>query len=333
MNIKILIVGGAGFIGHNLALKLKQIGAKVAVIDSLTVNNLYSIKRNEDKLPFPKLALKILDQRFSLLKSKKIIFKQINAQDFKALNKFVNEFKPKVVIHLAAVSHASKSNKFPLVAFNNSFVTLQNSLEIIKNKIDHFIFLSSSMVYGDFKKQKVTEDEVCNPIGIYGALKFSAEKLIKAYGQVYNLPYTIIRPSALYGERCISRRVGQIFIESAINKSKIVINGDGRESLDFTYIDDLVDGIICAIKSKNSFQEIFNLTYGSAKPINALIKIIKNNFSDVEIEYKKREKLMPIRGTLDIKKARRLIGYKPSWPLEKGYLAYIKWYKNFYKKF
>ena len=211
MNKKILIVGGAGFIGHNLALKLKQMGAKVAVIDSLTVNNLYSIKRNEDKVPFPKLSLKILDQRFFLLKSKKIIFKQINAQDFKALNKFVNEFKPKVVIHLAAVSHASKSNKLPLVTFNNSFVTLQNSLESIKNKIGHFIFLSSSMVYGDFKKQKVNEDEVCNPIGIYGALKFSAEKLIKAYGQVYNLPYTIIRPSALYGERCISRRVGQLY--------------------------------------------------------------------------------------------------------------------------
>ena len=69
------------------------------------------------------------------------------------------------------------------------------------------------MVYGNFKKTKVTEDEYCEPIGIYGALKFSGEKLIKAYNQVFDLPYTIVRPSALYGERCISRRVGQIFIE------------------------------------------------------------------------------------------------------------------------
>ena len=117
------------------------------------------------------------------------------------------------------------------------------------------------MVYGNFLKKEVKESDVCDPIGIYGALKFSAEKIIKAYGQIFNLPYTIIRPSALYGERCISRRVGQIFIESALNKSKIIINGDGKEKLDFTYIDDLLNGIICSIKSKNSLQETFNITY------------------------------------------------------------------------
>ena len=91
------------------------------------------------------------------------------------------------------------------------------------------------MVYGNFKKKQVKENDECNPIGIYGALKFSAEKIIKAYGQTFDLPYTIIRPSALYGERCISRRVGQIFIESALNRSKILINGDGEEIRFYIY--------------------------------------------------------------------------------------------------
>ena len=136
-------------------------------------------------------------------------------------------------------------------------------------------------------KKEVKESDVCNPIGIYGALKFSAEKIIKAYGQIFNLPYTIIRPSALYGERCISRRVGQIFIESALNKSKIIINGDGKEKLDFTYIDDLLNGIICSIKSKNSLQETFNITYGNSRTVNKLLEILKENFSKIDVIYKK----------------------------------------------
>ena len=115
-------------------------------------------------------------------------------------------------------------------------------------------------------------------MGIYAALKLSGENIIKAYNQVFGLPYTIIRPSALYGERCISRRVGQIFIENIINKKEILIQGDGLEKLDFTYIDDLVHGIICAIDSKKALNETFNLTYGNAQPINGLIKILKKNF-------------------------------------------------------
>ena len=84
-------------------------------------------------------------------------------------------------------------------------------------------------------KKKVDEDAICEPIGIYGTLKLSGELLVKAYNQVFDLPYTIIRPSALYGERCVSRRVGQIFIENAIQGNEININGDGEDKLDFTY--------------------------------------------------------------------------------------------------
>ena len=330
-NKKILITGGAGFIGHNLALRLKELECNVEVVDSLNVNNIYNLKKNENKLPYPKLALKILNQRFFLLKKNKIKLNIIDIKNFKKINKYVKKFKPEIVIHLSAVSHAARSNKDPQHTFDNSLVTLQNMLEITKNNIKQFIFLSSSMVYGNFTKKNVKEDQECKPIGIYGALKFSAEKLIKGYSQVYDLPYTIIRPSALYGERCISRRVGQIFIESALNKSKILINGDGKEKLDFTYIDDLVDGIVCAIKSKNSIKETFNITFGNSKSINFLLDRLKKEFPKASVDYIKRDKLMPVRGTLNITKAKKLINFSPQWSLNKGYPKYIKWYKKIYK--
>lgn len=331
-NRKILIIGGAGFIGHNLALKLKSLGAKVSILDGLTINNWYSVKKNNNNLPFPKLSLKILEERFSLLKKNKIPLKIIDARDYHKLSNYINIFKPQVIIHLAAVSHSNRSNKDPHTTFDHSLRTLENALDNAKNNIEHFIFLSSSMVYGNFTKKRVKENDVCEPIGIYGALKFSAEKIIKSYGQVFNLPYTIIRPSALYGERCISRRVGQIFIENVLTKSDIILNGDGTEKLDFTYINDLINGIICVIKSKNSLQETFNITYGNARTINSLVEIIKKNFSKVKIVYKPRDKLMPIRGTLDVSKAKKLLNFESKWSLDRGYPAYIRWYKDLFKK-
>jgi nucleoside-diphosphate-sugar epimerase len=94
----------------------------------------------------------------------------------------------------------------------------------------------------------------CKPIGIYGTLKYAGELIVKSYNQVFDLPYTIIRPSALYGERCVSRRVGQIFIENAIQGLDININGDGEEKLDFTYIEDLVEGIRIYVVKKNAIK-------------------------------------------------------------------------------
>ncbi len=328
---KILIIGGAGFIGHNLALKLKEIGADVCIIDGLTINNLYSLEKNENKLPYPKLAMKILNERQKLLKKARVPLHIEDARKYNELSALVNVIKPKVVIHLAAVSHANRSNKDPHSTFDHSLRTLENALDNVKNNVEHFIFLSSSMVYGNFKKQEVNENDICEPIGIYGALKYSAEKIIKAYNQTFNLPYTILRPSALYGERCISRRVGQIFIESALNNTEIKIQGDGNEKLDFTYIEDLVGGIINVLESKNSINETFNITFGQSRSINTLLEILKKEFKDVKVSYEKRDKLMPIRGTLSTAKAIKLIGYSSKWPLENGYPRYVQWYKKIFQ--
>ena len=185
------------------------------------------------------------------------------------------------------------------------------------------------MVYGNFDNESVKEDRICEPIGIYGALKFAAEKIVIGYNQVFNLPFTIIRPSALYGERCVSRRVGQIFIENAIIGEDLTINGDGEESLDFTYIDDLIQGIILSILNKKALNEIFNITYGSSRKINSLAGLVKNKFEGINIKYNPRDSLMPERGTLSVEKAKSLLGYQPNNPIEKGFIKYIDWYKNF----
>ena len=327
-NKKILLVGGCGFIGHNLAINLKKMGADPVIVDSLAVNNILSFADNEIKNK--RLYSSILNNRIELLNSNKIKLIIQDARDYHAISKIYQDINPDIIIHLAAVSHANKSNKDPHSTFDHSFRTLENTLDYAKKNKTHTIYMSSSMVYGDFDSEDVKEERICKPIGIYGTLKYSGELLVKAYSDVFDLPYTIIRPSALYGERCVSRRVGQIFIENAIQDLDITINGNGEEKLDFTYIEDLINGIGLCCSNKNAINQIFNLTYGKSKKISELTEILKNEFPRIKNFYKEKEKFMPERGTLDISKAKKLIGYNPINPIETGYIKYISWYKKFW---
>ena len=326
---KILITGGCGFIGHNLALHLSKLDYEVTIIDSLTINNLYSSDledvKNKD------LYRRILNERLRIIKEHNIPLIIQDSREYESYAQHCLTLKPDVIIHLAAVSHSNKSNKDPHTTFDNSLRTLENTLDIAKLNKTQVIYLSSSMVYGDFKSEKVNEITHCDPIGIYGNLKLAGEMIVKSYGHVFGLPYTIIRPSALYGERCVSRRVGQIFIESIISKLPLEINGSGEEKLDFTYIDDLIQGITKCIINPKAFNQIFNLTFGNSQPINKLIEILKDEFGEFKVNYKPKEKLTPSRGTLDISKAKKLLNFYPNYPLEMGYRKYINWYKNFGK--
>ena len=328
---KIVLIGGAGFIGHNIALKLKELGADVSVVDNLLVNNYYSFKEKEHTSPEAGLYINMVQQRLDLLRDKKINLVKVDAREYDKLSIAIGALNPDVIIHLAAVAHADRSNKDPFSTFDHSLRTLENALDIARSpelSVKHFIYFSSSMIYGNFPNGSVTEETPCQPIGIYGALKFAGEKMVVAYNQVFNLPYTIVRPSALYGERCVSRRVGQIFIESALKGEDINIKGDGSDKLDFTYVGDLVQGIVKTIQSEKSKGEIFNLTYGEARSIAQMSDIIKQHFPKAKVIFQPRDKLMPSRGTLDVDKARKLIGYDPQFPLEKGYVEYINWYKS-----
>src|SRR5262249_37092195 len=150
-------------------------------------------------------------------------------------------------------------------------------------------------------------------------LKLCGEKIVLAYNQVFDLPFTIVRPSALYGERCISRRVGQIFIEGALCGEPIYVTGDGSDKLDFTYINDLVQGITRCIESEKARNQTFNLTYGQGRAIRELAGIIEDEFPGVKIGSIAKDNFSPERGTLNVDKAKRLIGYEPQFPVDRGY--------------
>ena len=285
--MKILLTGGNGFIGHNLAIHLKNKGHQVNILDSLSVNNLLSFTDSE--IVNQKLYRSILNERINLLNSNNINLQVVDARDYHLYSKIYSSIDPEIVIHLAAVSHANKSNKDPHNTFDNSLRTLENTLDVCRVNKTHVIYLSSSMVYGNFTSGIVNEKTPCNPIGIYGTLKYSGELIVKAYNEVFDLPYTIIRPSALYGERCVSRRVGQIFIENLVNNNEITINGNGEDKLDFTYIEDFIDGVEKCCSNKNAINQTFNLTYGNSRPIIDLIEILKSNFDNVRV-VKKQER-------------------------------------------
>ena len=326
---KILLIGGCGFIGHNLAIKLKLKGHIPVIVDSLSINNIHSVDNNEVKNQ--KLYKSILDSRISLLKENNINLNIQDARNHDEVFKLYNKIKPDIIIHLAAVSHANRSNKDPHTTFDNSLRTLESTLDFSKNYKTHVIYISSSMVYGNFESKEVNEESNCKPIGIYGTLKYAGELMIKSYNQVFDLPYTIIRPSALYGERCVSRRLGQILIENAIQNLDININGNGEEKLDFTYIEDLISGILNCCEKDQAINQTFNLTYGNARKINDLIKILKIEFPKIKIIYNEREKFMPERGTLSIQKAKEKLNFIPEYSIEEGYKKYIAWYKLFWK--
>ena len=325
---KVCLIGGAGFIGHNMALHLKEHGAEVAIIDGLNVNNLLQLHSDSQNVVNREMYIDFVNRRFSLLRKNDIPLIVEDARDYHKLSRAIGEIKPDVVVLLSAVAHANKSNKDPFETFDHSLRTLENALDASKSNVQHFIYFSSSMIYGHFESGMVTEDTPCEPLGIYGSLKFSGEKMVKAYNQAFDLPYTIIRPSALYGERCVSRRVGQIFIENAIAGKPITVQGDGNDRLDFTYIQDLVAGIRNVIESPKSINETFNLTYGECRSIAQLADIIKEHFPEIEVNYIPKDKLTPDRGTLSVEKAKNLIGYNPQYPLEKGFVDYINWYKS-----
>jgi len=326
---RILLVGGAGFIGHHLALALNSSDYQVFIVDGLEVNNLVSLQDSRSKFTNRDFYIKVLEERLTLLRSNSIPIYVEDARDYLRLSKIVNEIQPDAIFLLAAVAHASRANKDPYSTFDHSFRTLENVLDIMRSlkQSCQLVFFSSSMVYGNFMGQTPAEDTYCDPRNIYGALKFGGEKLALAYSNVFDFPVTIVRPSALYGPRCVSRRVLQIFIENALRQKNLIIKGDGRESLDFTYIDDLVSGLISLTLNPSAFGEVFNLTRGHSESLLDAATIIQSHFPGVGIVHESRDVLNPERGSLNIEKARKLLGYNPRNDLSSGLDQYISWYK------
>ena len=192
--LKVVIVGGAGFVGHYLALRLREMGADPHLVDSLQVNNLGAFSSTISD-PVTSRYVTFIHERLDALQQSEIPLHVADARDYHLLSRIFDGIGPDVLVHLAAVAHADRSNKDPYSTFDHSLRTLENSLDIARGRCSQFVYFSSSMVYGNFDGQTVDENRRCEPLGIYGALKYSGEKIVAAYQQVFDLPYTNFRLS------------------------------------------------------------------------------------------------------------------------------------------
>ena len=321
---KVLLVGGGGFIGHHLALDLRQQGATVMVFDNLSINHLAEVTARECEKRQTDLGM--LRERLTLLEAAGVHLTRKDARDEDGISRWVDESRPDIVIHLAGVAHAGRCDRDPSSAFAHGLLTLQNALEASRGRVDHFVFVSSSMVYGNFPRDPVDESVETEPLGVYGALKLAGERLVRAYERVFGLSATIVRPSALYGPRCVSRRIVQAFVENAAEGLPLRIDGTGEERLDFTYVSDLVNGIRLVLLKPSSRGQTFNVTFGASRSALDLARVVRSHYPEVAIEFRARDPHSPRRGTLDIGRARTLLGYEPLICLEEGVARYIDWY-------
>ena len=335
---RVMLVGGAGFIGHNLALELRRHNIETLVADNLMVNSLVDnaffdvgsdVKR--------RLNLHFLGSRFETMRNAGVKFANVDARLFADLAAVFADFKPTKVVHLSAISSAVEAKKTPGLCFDLQLVTLRNVLELVRQShrdVNQVMLLSSSTVYGDFETPTVDENTRPQPKGIYANAKYMAERLMRTYHHEHKIGTTIIRPSALYGERCVSRRVSQAFIENALFGKPLLLEGGGDGRLDFTYIDDLIEGMVRALGQHPGDGEsnTFNLTFGNARTIAELAAIVKEAVPNAILEERPRAVDKPIRGTLSMARANEILGFYPKWPLEKGYRRYCQWYVEEFQK-
>ncbi len=329
---KVALIGGAGFIGHNLAITLRQYGADVLVVDNLMQNNMIANVSDPSTDPFRReLNHSFLIQRFELMRDAGVKLKSADARSMIDILDSLVSYQPTKIVHLSAISSAVEARKVPGHCFDLQLITLRNVLEYCRlytQTVEQLVFMSSSTVYGDFETPTVDESVRPRPYGIYANAKFMGERLVRTYSDQYGLGVTVIRPSALYGERCISGRVSQKFVENALLGKPLLLEGGGDGRLDFTYIDDLVDGIIRSMAGFNGrgSTNTFNITFGNARTIKDLADVVQSVVPQAILEERPRDEIKPIRGTLSVERARSVLNFEPQWPLEVGYKRYCEWY-------
>ena len=313
--MKIVVTGGAGFIGSHLVEKLSELGHAITIID------------NFDPLYDPEIKRENIT---GIKKKYKIKLFENDITNKTALDKIFKLGNYDKIIHLAAKAGIRQSLKDPV---NYSRVNIQGTVNLLelsnKYNIEHFIFASSSSVYGEGIEAPFKETETkLIPISIYASTKIAGELLCKNYSELYNINITCLRFFTAYGPRqrpemAIHKFTGQLF-----NDEPIEVFGKGKLERDFTYIDDIVDGITKSIDKIFKF-EIFNLGRGKKVDLNYMIKLIQE-YSDkkAKIVYKPVPTGDVPLTFADITKAKNILGYDPSINIEEGIKKFMLWYNN-----
>jgi nucleoside-diphosphate-sugar epimerase len=311
--MKILLTGGAGFIGHNVTKILTEQGHQCIVVDTLT-----------DYGFIPKSELDYLKTE-RLKKFKALLFDY----DIRSgrLGSMFDTIRPDMVIHLASFPRQKVVGQNPLLASEVMSTGLVNLLEASKKyRVKKFVYISSSMVYGDFEDQ-VTEDYVCRPQGQYGIMKLMGEHLVKDYTRRDCFDYSIIRPSAVYGELDVEDRVVSKFMLAAMRGETLKING-ASETLDFTYVEDAAAGIAAAALSAQANNKVYNITKSHSTSLLQAAELAVSIAGRGQIEVRDKDADFPSRGALNIDAARRDFGFDPKVDVEEGFRRYYEWFKS-----
>jgi nucleoside-diphosphate-sugar epimerase len=313
--MKILVTGGLGLIGHHVVSKLESLGHDVVITDTRTTYGIIP----QDEIDY------LMGERLKKIKTEQIYNIDISNAD--SIDWLIQKHQPAIIIHMASFPRQKVVNANPAMGARTMMEGLMNLCESAKNhNISKFLYISSSMVYGDFTDD-VVEDYNCKPQGQYGIMKLSGEHIVKDYSRRNCFNHTIIRPSAVYGPLDVEDRVIAKFMLTAMRSGTLKVNG-ASETLDFTYVEDAADGIVAAALSNNTNNKTYNITKSHSRSLldaaNLAVKIAGKG----TIEVKDKDADFPSRGALNIDAARRDFGYDPKVDVEEGFQKYYDWLSN-----
>jgi len=310
--MNILVTGGLGLIGHHVVSKLESLGHDIVITDTRTTYGIIP----QDEIDY------LMSERLKKIKTGHIYNIDISNSD--NIDWLIQKHQPAIIIHMASFPRQKVVNANPAIGARTMMEGLMNLCESAKkHNVCKFLYISSSMVYGDFTDD-VTEDYNCKPQGQYGIMKLSGEHIVKDYSRRNCFTHTIIRPSAVYGPLDVEDRVIAKFMLTAMCNGTLKVNG-ANETLDFTYVEDAADGIVAAALSPNTNNKTYNITKSHSRSLldaaNLAVKIAGKG----TIEVKDKDADFPSRGALNIDAARKDFGYDPKVDVEEGFERYYEW--------
>jgi UDP-glucose 4-epimerase len=309
--MNILVTGGLGLIGHNVVQRLELQGHNIVVTDLFT---------NYGIIPQDELDYLIAERRKKIT-TDRIYRVGITAE---AMGTLIQQQQIDTIVHLASFPRQKVVNVNPQLGSQTMSEGLLNLLELAtKHGVKKFVYISSSMVYGDFTDQ-VKEDAECRPQGQYGIMKLAGEWLVKDYTRKTGMAHVIIRPSAVYGPLDVNDRVISKFLLAAMRGETLNVNG-ANETLDFTYVEDAADGIVAATNLDVANNKTYNITKSHSKTLLEAAELAVSIAGQGSINVRDRDLDFPSRGALNIDAARADLGYNPRVDMEEGFEIYHSW--------